>query len=109
MLREERSDMGGLKYVFVAVLASAITVFALQNGTPTTIRFLFWSVDGASLATIILLSAAAGIALVGVPLVVERWRLRSQLRTLETRLAVLKREPEPPRDPTPPRTTGGTP
>lgn len=77
----------GVRYVFVAVLASAITLFALQNSAPTTVRFLFWSVQAASVATVILVSVAAGIALVGVPLIVERWRLRAQLRALETRLA----------------------
>jgi uncharacterized integral membrane protein len=77
----------GLRYIFVAALASAVTLFALQNSTPTTVRFLFWSVEAAPLATIILLSVAAGIALVGVPLVVERWRLRARLRALEMQRA----------------------
>ncbi|MGH7355491.1 MAG: lipopolysaccharide assembly protein LapA domain-containing protein [Candidatus Rokuibacteriota bacterium] len=74
------------KIVFVAVLASALTLFALQNGTPTSVRFLFWTLDGASLAAVILLSAATGIVLVGVPLWLERWRLQGQVRALEARL-----------------------
>ena len=76
-----------LKYAFVAVLASAITVFALQNGIPTSISFLVWRVDAVPLAGVILASVAAGIVLVGLPLWVDRWRLRGRIRALETRLA----------------------
>lgn len=74
-----------VKYVLVAVLASALTIFALQNGTPTRVRFLFWDVDGVSLATIILLSAAIGVVLVGPALWWDRWRLRGRIRALEAR------------------------
>lgn len=75
------------KWVSVAVLASALTVFALQNSASAHIRFLFWTVEAASLAIVILLSAAVGIVLVGMPLWLDRWRLRKQVRTLESRLA----------------------
>jgi putative membrane protein len=74
-----------LKYVFVAVIAVAITLFALQNNAPTSVRFLVWHLD-IPLATIILVSVALGVVLVGVPLLIERWRLRSRLRSLESRL-----------------------
>lgn len=76
----------GYKYVFVAVLASAITMFALQNGAPVSIRFLIWGLPEVPLAGVILVSVAAGIVLAGVPLWVERWRLRARVRSLETRL-----------------------
>ncbi len=79
--------MRGFRYVFIAVLASAITVFALQNTAPVSLRFLIWSLPPAPLATVILLFAAAGIVLVGVPLWIDRWRLRARARTLEVRLA----------------------
>ena len=75
------------KWVFVALLASALTVFALQNSASTQLRFLFWTVEAASLAMVILLSAAVGIVLVGLPLWLDRWRLRGQVRALETRVA----------------------
>ena len=77
---------GGLKSLFVAVLASALTVFALQNHTAVTIRVLVWQLEGMSLAAVILLSAAAGIVLVGVPLWIDRWRLRTRLRVLEAKV-----------------------
>lgn len=78
----------GFKYVFVAVVASAITVFALQNSAPTSVRFLLWSLETVPLATVILVSVALGVALVGIPLLIARWRLRSRVRSLETRLAL---------------------
>lgn len=80
----------GLKYVFVALVASSITLFALQNNGPTSIRFLIWSLQAIPLATVILLSVAAGIVLVGVPLWVDRWRLRARARALEARLATVE-------------------
>lgn len=78
----------GFKYVFVAVVASAITVFALQNNAPASVRFLVWRLETITLATVVLVSVALGVALVGVPLLIVRWRLRSGVRSLETRLAV---------------------
>lgn len=80
-----------LRYVFVVLLASALTVFALQNSASTQIRFLFWTLEAASLALVILLSAAVGIVLVGLPLWVDRWRLRSRVRALEARLEAARR------------------
>ncbi len=77
----------GIRYVFIAALAAAITVFAFQNHAATSIRFLGWGTEGIPVASVILLSVAGGIVLVGVPLWVDRWRLRARLRSLETRLA----------------------
>ena len=34
-----------LKYIAVAVVAVAITLFALQNSAPTSIRFVVWQLD----------------------------------------------------------------
>lgn len=78
-----------MKYLFVAVVASAITVFALQNTAPTSVRFLVWSLGATPLATVILVSVAAGVVLAGLPLWIDRWRLRARTRALETRLASL--------------------
>ena len=85
------------KWVFVALLASALTIFALQNSASTQIRFLFWTLEATSLAIVILLSAAVGIVLVGLPLWLDRWRLRSRVRALEARLdaAEAARRPAP--------------
>ncbi len=75
------------KYIVVATIAASITLFALQNNAPTYVRFLFWQLDAVPLATIMLVSVGLGVVLVGVPLLVERWRLRSRLRALESRLS----------------------
>ena len=32
-----------LGYLIVALVAAAIAVFALQNGTPTTVKFMIYS------------------------------------------------------------------
>lgn len=75
-----------LKYIAVAVIAGGLTLFALQNNAPTPLRFAVWRLDAVPLATIILVSVALGVVLVGVPLLVQSWRLRSRLRSLESRL-----------------------
>jgi uncharacterized integral membrane protein len=93
---------GAMKYLFVAVVASAATMFALQNTTPISLRFLFWSLPQTPLASVILASFAAGIVLVALPFSISRWRLRAKSRTLEARLAEVEGEArrlEPPADP----------
>lgn len=79
-----------LGYVLVAVVAAAVAVFALQNGEPTSVRFLVWRVDAVPVAGLILVSLALGIAVVGVPLWIRGWRLRARCRALEARVAALE-------------------
>ena len=88
-------------YVLVAILSAAVAVFALQNGEPTRVQFIAWSVDAVPVAGVILLSLTIGIALAGVPLAIQRWRLRARVRTLERRLAALDRERTPSPDASP--------
>jgi uncharacterized integral membrane protein len=95
-----------VRYLIVAVIASGITVFALQNTTPISVRFLVWSLPETPLASVILVSVVAGIVLVGFPLLISRWRLRARARSLEARLASAEaranqREspPDPPKSP----------
>ena len=92
-------------YVVVAVLAAVVAVFALQNGTPTPVRFLVWSLDGVPLAGLILGAFAAGLIIAGVPLAVHRWRAGSQVRRLEEQVRTLeaRREHTPPSSPGPNR------
>jgi len=79
-----------LGYLVVALLAAAVAIFALQNGTPATVRFVIWTVDGVPLAGLILGAFAAGLIIAGVPLGVLRWRARSQVRRLEGRVRQLE-------------------
>ena len=91
-----------MKYALIAVVVAAITVFAVQNNTPTTIRFFAWNASEVPLAALILGSMALGILLVGVPLGLGRWWLRSRVRSLEGRLsAAEKRLDERSAGPTP--------
>jgi uncharacterized integral membrane protein len=104
-------------YAIVAILAAAVAVFALQNSNPTAIRFAVWSLDGVPLAGLVLVSLVAGIIVAGVPLWIQRWRLRSRVRALERRVQALESAPPerasgstalPPRSapPPPPAMTG---
>ena len=104
-------------YAIVAILAAAVAVFALQNSNPTSIRFAVWSLDGVPLAGLVLVSLVAGIIVAGVPLWIQRWRLRSRVRALERRVQALESAPPeratgpaplPPRSapPPPPAMTG---
>lgn len=77
-------------YVIVAIIAAVIAVFALQNGDPTPVRFIVWTADGLPLAALILISLAGGLVIAGVPLIIQRWRLRARLRAAERRVAELE-------------------
>jgi uncharacterized integral membrane protein len=72
-------------YLVVAVVAVVVAVFAMQNTTSVTVRFLVWQIEELPLAAVILAALATGIVIVGVPLGVARWRLKSRLRALESR------------------------
>jgi len=55
-------------------------VFALQNGSPITLRFLVWAAQDVPLAGVVLLALAAGVLIAGLPLSIRRWRLCARLR-----------------------------
>ena|SRR5215468_11602402 len=79
-----------LGYVVVAFVSAAIAVFALQNGEPTAVHFIVWTVEGFPLAGLILLALAGGLLIAGLPLTIQRWRLRGRLRAAERRVAELE-------------------
>jgi len=79
-------------YLIVALIAAALAIFALQNGTPTTVRFIVWNLDGVPLAGLILGAFGAGLLIAGVPLGIQRWRARSQARRLEAHVRNLQAE-----------------
>ena len=78
-------------YTLVALLAATLAVFALQNTEPTSIKFIVWSMDAMPVSALIFLALAVGIVIAGVPLWIQRWRLRSRIRALEARIAQLER------------------
>lgn len=73
-------------YLLIVLMALAITVFALQNAEQVTIRFLAWQIERAPLAAVILISGAVGAIFASLVGFVQRWKLRSKLRQLETRV-----------------------
>lgn len=75
-----------MAYLLVAVLASAVAVFALQNVAPVNLRFLFWEIEQVTVSLVILISLAAGVVGAGIPLWIQRWRLRARLRALQARV-----------------------
>jgi uncharacterized integral membrane protein len=77
-------------YAIVAVIAAAVAVFALQNSDPARVRFIVWSIDAVPVAALVLLSLMAGLIVAGVPLWLQRWRLRARIRTLQQRVAQLE-------------------
>lgn len=86
-------------YIIVAVVAVAVAIFAMQNTTPVTVRFIVWQIEDVPVAAVVLASLGAGIVIVGIPLWFRVWRLRSRLRT---QAAIQPREVEAPDRPFPP-------
>ena len=77
-------------YGLIAAVAIAIAIFALQNPDPVTIRFLGWQISRAPLAAVILISGAVGAIIVSLIGFVQRWKLRSTIRRLESRVRNLE-------------------
>jgi len=75
--------MGGtpMGYLFVALVAVVVAIFAMQNTTAVTVRFLAWQVEQVPVAAVVLLSLGAGVIIVGIPLWFRLWRARSRLRS----------------------------
>ena len=92
-------------YLLMALVGSAVTLFAAQNIDPVVIRFLLWRVEGIPLALVILVSLLVGIVFASLSGAVKVWKLRSRIRQLEAQVAAAQAANSPPRDapgPTPP-------
>ena len=77
-------------YVVVAILTAAIVVFAFQNGTPVSVKFLGWTVPEVSAAAVILIALVSGLLIAAIPLWLQRWRLRVRVRGLESQVRQLE-------------------
>jgi uncharacterized integral membrane protein len=77
-------------YIVVAILTAAVVVFAFQNGTPVSVRFLAWTVPEISAAAIILIALVSGLLIAAIPLWLQRWRLRVRVRGLESQVRQLE-------------------
>jgi uncharacterized integral membrane protein len=80
-----------LGYLVAALAATIVAIFALQNGAPTTVRFLTWTVEAVPLAGVVLIALAAGLVVTGLPLALRVWRWRSRARALEARVTALEK------------------
>lgn len=93
-------------YIIVAVVAVAVAIFAMQNTTPVTVRFIAWQIEEVPVAAVVLASLGAGIVIVGIPLWFRVWRLRSRLRAQPaaqpSAVDVPPDRPLPPDPPSPP-------
>ena len=78
-----------LGYVVVAVLAASVTLFALQNTDPATVRFLLWRLEAVPVAGLVLASLVAGLLIAGLPLAIRLGVWRSRARSLENRVKML--------------------
>jgi uncharacterized integral membrane protein len=79
-----------LGYFMVAILTAAVVVFAFQNEMSVAVRFLSWTLPATSLAGLVLAALTVGIVVAGVPLWIQRWRLRARVRTLEVQVRQLE-------------------
>ena len=77
-------------YVVVAILTAGIVVFAFQNGTPVSVKFLAWTVPEVSAAAVILIALVSGLLIAAIPLWLQRWRLRVRVRGLESQVRQLE-------------------
>ena len=90
-------------YIVVAVVAVIITIFALQNADPASVRFLFWRVQAVPVAGLVLASLIAGLLIAGLPLAIRLGVWRSRARSLESRVKATAEERDRPTPRTSPR------
>ena len=90
-------------YVVVAVVAVIITIFALQNADPASVRFLYWRLDAVPVAGLVLASLIAGLLIAGLPLAIRLGVWRSRARSLESRAKATVEERARPTPRTPPQ------
>ncbi len=84
--------------VLAAVLGIFISVFAIQNAAPVTVKFIFWQFES-SLAVLIILAILAGMILILLLSLPGRIKRRKELydkqkkiRELEKRLKELEEQ-----------------
>jgi uncharacterized integral membrane protein len=80
----------GLGYLLVAALSVLVTIFALQNTDPATVRFLLWRLETVPVAILVLAALGAGLVIAGLPLGIKLRVWRSRARSLETRARMLE-------------------
>ena len=74
----------------MAVVAVIVTVFALQNTDPATVRFLLWRLETVPVAVLVLAALGAGLLIAGLPLGIRLGIWRSRARACESRARMLE-------------------
>ena len=97
--RKGRFGVRTVLLVLIALLSLIMVIFGVQNTQAVTVRFLFFESGQIPHALVMVLSAIAGAALVGlfwlwdqVRFGVRRWRMGRQLAGVEKRAAELERQ-----------------
>jgi uncharacterized integral membrane protein len=80
----------GLGYLVVAVTAVLVTIFALQNTDPATVRLLIWRLETVPVAVLVLVALGAGLLIAGLPLAIKLGVWRSRARSFESRARMLE-------------------
>ena len=62
-----------LLLIVLSVLLLAVAIFALENGQPITVRFIYWELQS-SVAVVTLAATAAGVLIAGLIGLVSRLR-----------------------------------
>ncbi|MCL5057673.1 MAG: LapA family protein [Actinobacteria bacterium] len=78
-----------------ALITLVISVFAVQNSQPVTLKFLLWDLPPLPLVLIILFSAATGVLVTLLFSVARQLRLNLQIRDLQSKLKQLEKNPPP--------------
>lgn len=79
-----------------ALITFVISVFAVQNSQPVTLKFLLWDLPPLPLVLIILFSAATGVLVTLLFSVARQVKLNMQIRELQSRIRRLETEKSPP-------------
>jgi len=80
-------------YLVAALLfVLAISVFALQNSQPVTLKFLNWELPSFPLVLVITFSAATGVLATLLFSIARQFKLNLQIRELQSRLKQLEKK-----------------
>ena len=76
-----------MAYILVAIVAGAVVLFTIRNFERVSVSLLVWHFADVPLAVVVLAAFGAGLAVAGIPLLLQRWSLRRRVRKLEGSLA----------------------
>jgi uncharacterized integral membrane protein len=78
--------------VLIVAVSIAVAVFAVSNASLVSVNLIFWRLSDASLALVILLSAAAGAVAASIVAAYIKIKDMARLRSLESQIKELQRQ-----------------